>query len=218
MPIPWQLAVVHASSKSLKLHRLFLHEALTAQILHIRLKMLLWKFNVWAIRLRALWVWPGERFSFHADKLDGLGSSGKRKREDMAGMDHFLQLPDDYATRMSEPGKKRVNNHAVLQRPPLNVICFRIVKVKSGTQVWKQRYLNIVNSFCLMTLSFVYFRVMTSCFSFFFVKVRWADLEEQKDADRKRAIGFVVGQTDWERITDESGKLAQRALNRTKYF
>lgn len=49
-------------------------------------------------------------------------------------------------------------------------------------------------------------------------KVRWADLEEQKDADRKRAIGFVVGQTDWERITDESGQLAQRALNRTKYF
>lgn len=52
----------------------------------------------------------------------------------------------------------------------------------------------------------------------FFLKVRWADLEEQKDADRKRAIGFVVGQTDWERITDESGQLAQRALNRTKYF
>lgn len=50
------------------------------------------------------------------------------------------------------------------------------------------------------------------------VKVRWADLEEQKDADRKRAIGFVVGQTDWEKITDESGQLAQRALNRTKYF
>uniref|UniRef100_A0A3Q3H1H1 YLP motif-containing protein 1 n=1 Tax=Labrus bergylta TaxID=56723 RepID=A0A3Q3H1H1_9LABR len=92
---------------------------------------------------------------FNTDKLDGLGSSGKRKREDMAGMDHFLQLPDDYATRMSEPGKKRV---------------------------------------------------------------RWADLEEQKEADRKRAIGFVVGQTDWERITDESGELAQRALNRTKYF
>lgn len=52
----------------------------------------------------------------------------------------------------------------------------------------------------------------------FFLQVRWADLEEQKDADRKRAIGFVVGQTDWERITDESGQLAQRALNRTKYF
>lgn len=38
-------------------------------------------------------------------------SGGKRKRdsEDMAGMEDFLQLPDDYATRMSEPGKKRVN-------------------------------------------------------------------------------------------------------------
>uniref|UniRef100_A0A3Q3XDF1 YLP motif containing 1 n=1 Tax=Mola mola TaxID=94237 RepID=A0A3Q3XDF1_MOLML len=91
----------------------------------------------------------------NVDKLDGLGGSGKRKREDVAGLDHYLQLPDDYATRTSEPGKKRV---------------------------------------------------------------RWADLEEQKDADRKRAIGFVVGQTDWEKITDESGQLAQRALNRTKYF
>ncbi|XP_074541677.1 uncharacterized protein ylpm1 isoform X2 [Halichoeres trimaculatus] len=99
--------------------------------------------------------WEMDTSEAKLDKLDGLGSSGKRKREDMAGLDHFLQLPDDYATRMSEPGKKRV---------------------------------------------------------------RWADLEEQKDADRKRAIGFVVGQTDWERITDESGKLAQRALNRTKYF
>lgn len=48
--------------------------------------------------------------------------------------------------------------------------------------------------------------------------MRWADLEEQKDADRKRAIGFVVGQTDWEKITDDSGRLAQKALNRTKYF
>uniref|UniRef100_A0A8C1RFA8 YLP motif-containing protein 1 n=1 Tax=Cyprinus carpio TaxID=7962 RepID=A0A8C1RFA8_CYPCA len=90
------------------------------------------------------------------DKLDGLAGGGKRKREtDVSGMEDFLQLPDDYASRMSEPGKKRV---------------------------------------------------------------RWADLEEKKDADRKRAIGFVVGQTDWEKITDESGQLAQRALNRTKYF
>ncbi|XP_070843924.1 YLP motif-containing protein 1 isoform X1 [Chaetodon trifascialis] len=99
--------------------------------------------------------WEMDTSEAKLDKLDGLGSSGKRKREDMAGLDHYLQLPDDYATRMSEPGKKRV---------------------------------------------------------------RWADLEEQKDADRKRAIGFVVGQTDWEKITDESGQLAQRALNRTKYF
>lgn len=91
------------------------------------------------------------------DKLDGLSGGGKRKRDGdhMEGLEDYLQLPDDYATRMSQPGKKRV---------------------------------------------------------------RWADLEEQKDADRKRAIGFVVGQTDWERITDESGQLAQKALNRTKYF
>ncbi|XP_029984994.1 YLP motif-containing protein 1 isoform X2 [Sphaeramia orbicularis] len=101
--------------------------------------------------------WEMDTSEAKLDRLDGLGSGGKRKRdgEDMAGIEDFLQLPDDYATRMSQPGKKRV---------------------------------------------------------------RWADLEEQKDADRKRAIGFVVGQTDWERITDESGQLAQRALNRTKYF
>ncbi|KAM7395449.1 hypothetical protein PAMA_006957 [Pampus argenteus] len=99
--------------------------------------------------------WEMDTSEAKLDKLDGLGYSGKRKREDMAGLEDYLQLPDDYATRMSEPGKKRV---------------------------------------------------------------RWADLEEQKEADRKRAIGFVVGQTDWERITDESGQLAQKALNRTKYF
>ncbi|XP_030626755.1 YLP motif-containing protein 1 [Chanos chanos] len=101
--------------------------------------------------------WEMDTSEAKLDKLDGLRGSGKRKREidNVSGMEDFLQLPDDYATRMSEPGKKRV---------------------------------------------------------------RWADLEEQKDADRKRAIGFVVGQTDWEKITDETGQLAQRALNRTKYF
>ncbi|XP_076004812.1 uncharacterized protein ylpm1 isoform X2 [Genypterus blacodes] len=101
--------------------------------------------------------WEMDTSEAKLDKLDGLKIGGKRKREGehMAGIEDYLQLPDDYATRMSEPGKKRV---------------------------------------------------------------RWADLEEQKESDRKRAIGFVVGQTDWERITDESGQLAQRALNRTKYF
>ncbi|TUA53251.1 YLP motif-containing protein 1 [Bagarius yarrelli] len=98
--------------------------------------------------------WEMDTSEAKLDKLDGLAGGGKRKR-DVSAMEDFLQLPDDYASRMSQPGKKRV---------------------------------------------------------------RWADLEEQKDADRKRAIGFVVGQTDWEKITDESGQLAQRALNRTKYF
>ncbi|XP_073711600.1 uncharacterized protein ylpm1 isoform X1 [Misgurnus anguillicaudatus] len=99
--------------------------------------------------------WEMDTSEAKLDKLDGLAGGGKRKRDSDVGMEDFLQLPDDYASRMSEPGKKRV---------------------------------------------------------------RWADLEEKKDADRKRAIGFVVGQTDWEKITDESGQLAQRALNRTKYF
>ncbi|XP_058847825.1 YLP motif-containing protein 1-like [Acipenser ruthenus] len=101
--------------------------------------------------------WEMDTSGAKLDKLDGLRSSNKRKRDSgrMSGMEDYLQLPDDYETRRSEPGKKRV---------------------------------------------------------------RWADLEEKKDADRKRAIGFVVGQTDWEKITDETGRLAQRALNRTKYF
>ncbi|KAM5129996.1 YLP motif-containing protein 1 [Mantella aurantiaca] len=98
-----------------------------------------------------------QRASVSPDKLDGL-KVNKRKRdfESIASrMEDYLQLPDDYDTRESEPGKKRV---------------------------------------------------------------RWADLEEKKDADRKRAIGFVVGQTDWDKITDKSGHLAERALNRTKYI
>ncbi|GIY30612.1 hypothetical protein CDAR_461223 [Caerostris darwini] len=47
-------------------------------------------------------------------------------------------------------------------------------------------------------------------------RVRWADLEERKEQDRLRAIGFVVGQTDWNKMTDPSH--ADKALTRTKYF
>uniref|UniRef100_H0ZPJ9 YLP motif-containing protein 1 n=1 Tax=Taeniopygia guttata TaxID=59729 RepID=H0ZPJ9_TAEGU len=102
--------------------------------------------------------WEMDTSEAKLDKLDGLRTGTKRKRDWEAiasRIEDYLQLPDDYDTRASEPGKKRV---------------------------------------------------------------RWADLEEKKDADRKRAIGFVVGQTDWEKITDESGHLAERALNRTKYI
>lgn len=62
--------------------------------------------------------WPEQWSSIYTDKLDGLGSSGKRKREGehTAGLEDYLQLPDDYATRMSEPGKKRVIWEAELQR------------------------------------------------------------------------------------------------------
>uniref|UniRef100_A0A2D4LNZ4 YLP motif-containing protein 1 n=1 Tax=Micrurus spixii TaxID=129469 RepID=A0A2D4LNZ4_9SAUR len=103
-------------------------------------------------------IFNNKAMCLFSDKLDGLRTGTKRKRDWEAiasRMEDYLQLPDDYDSRASEPGKKRV---------------------------------------------------------------RWADLEEKKDADRKRAIGFVVGQTDWEKITDESGHFAEKALNRTKYI
>lgn len=73
--------------------------------------------------------------------------------------------------------------------------------------------------FCSISFATSFLIVAFFFSSFFsFHQVRWADLEEKKDADRKRAIGFVVGQTDWDKITDKSGHLAERALNRTKYI
>ncbi|KAH9495062.1 hypothetical protein Btru_018729 [Bulinus truncatus] len=49
-------------------------------------------------------------------------------------------------------------------------------------------------------------------------RVRWADLEEKKNQNRRRNLGFIVGQTqqDWDRITDDD--FASKALNQTKYF
>ncbi|XP_041468009.1 YLP motif-containing protein 1-like isoform X2 [Lytechinus variegatus] len=49
-------------------------------------------------------------------------------------------------------------------------------------------------------------------------RVRWADIEERRDQERMRALGFVIGQTatDWAKITDDS--YADKALNRTKYI
>lgn len=48
-----------------------------------------------------------------SDKLDGLRTGTKRKRDWEAiasRMEDYLQLPDDYETRASEPGKKRVRD------------------------------------------------------------------------------------------------------------
>jgi len=47
-------------------------------------------------------------------------------------------------------------------------------------------------------------------------QVRWADIEQRKDQMRRRELGFVIGQTDWAKMTDDS--YADRALNRTKYI
>lgn len=47
-------------------------------------------------------------------------------------------------------------------------------------------------------------------------RVRWADIEEKLKQDKMKAIGFIVGGTDWNRMMDpESGA---RQLNRTKYI
>ncbi|CRK97763.1 CLUMA_CG011143, isoform A [Clunio marinus] len=47
-------------------------------------------------------------------------------------------------------------------------------------------------------------------------RVRWADIEEKKAQERMRDIGFIVGQTDWNRMTDTSD--GKSALEKTKYI
>jgi len=97
--------------------------------------------------------WELDTSEQQLDKLDGLRTSKKKVDSAPQRLEDYLQLPDDYESRTSEPGKKRV---------------------------------------------------------------RWADIEERKDQLRRREIGFVIGQTDWAKMTDES--YAERALNRTKYI
>ncbi|XP_047028177.1 YLP motif-containing protein 1 isoform X3 [Helicoverpa zea] len=46
--------------------------------------------------------------------------------------------------------------------------------------------------------------------------VRWADIEERKQQEKMRAVGFVVGQTDWNRMTDPT--MGSSALTQTKYI
>ncbi|KAK4887026.1 hypothetical protein RN001_003297 [Aquatica leii] len=47
-------------------------------------------------------------------------------------------------------------------------------------------------------------------------RVRWADLEERKQQEKMRAIGFVVGQTNWDRMMDPT--MGSSALTQTKYI
>ena len=71
---------------------------------------------------------------------------------------------------------------------------------------------------CSHTLSFEYLPPSTLMLRWYYLQVRWADLEEEKEQNRRRDLGFVVGQTkeDWERITDS--QFAEKALNKTKYI
>ena len=50
----------------------------------------------------------------------------------------------------------------------------------------------------------------------FWQQVRWADIEEKRLQDRDREIGFVVGQTNWNRMLDDD--YAKKQLNKTKYI
>ena len=50
--------------------------------------------------------------------------------------------------------------------------------------------------------------------NFKFLQVRWADLEERKEQLKMREIGFVVGQTNWNRMMDPSE--GSSALTKTK--
>ncbi|XP_070159951.1 uncharacterized protein [Polyergus mexicanus] len=45
-------------------------------------------------------------------------------------------------------------------------------------------------------------------------RVRWADLEERKEQEKMRAVGFVVGHTNWDRMMDPTK--GGSALTRTK--
>jgi len=42
------------------------------------------------------------------DKLDGIRLNKKKSESEPQRMEDYLQLPDDYESRTSEPGKKRV--------------------------------------------------------------------------------------------------------------
>ena len=48
------------------------------------------------------------------------------------------------------------------------------------------------------------------------LQVRWADIEEKNQQEKMRAVGFVVGQTDWSRMTDPT--FGESALTKTKYI
>ena len=63
---------------------------------------------------------------------------------------------------------------------------------------------------------FFQYTKLPSLISFFFypLQVRWADLEERKAQMKMRDIGFVVGQTNWNRMLDPSG--GSSALTKTK--
>uniref|UniRef100_A0A8D8U2Z2 YLP motif-containing protein 1 n=1 Tax=Cacopsylla melanoneura TaxID=428564 RepID=A0A8D8U2Z2_9HEMI len=47
-------------------------------------------------------------------------------------------------------------------------------------------------------------------------QVRWADIEEKYEQDKMKAIGFIVGGTDWSRMMDPNS--GEKRMNQTKYI
>lgn len=47
-------------------------------------------------------------------------------------------------------------------------------------------------------------------------QVRWADIEEKYEQDKMKAIGFIVGGTDWNRMLDPNS--GEKRMNQTKYI
>lgn len=67
----------------------------------------------------------------------------------------------------------------------------------------------------LYIIFYLHARIIFSFLSFY-LQVRWADLEERKEQDKMRAVGFVVGHTNWDRMMDPTK--GGSALTRTKYI
>lgn len=52
-------------------------------------------------------------------------------------------------------------------------------------------------------------------------QVRWADIEEKRERDKQRAIGFIVGQTNWNNLVDDEAHANREetsALTKIKYI
>lgn len=65
-------------------------------------------------------------------------------------------------------------------------------------------------------ISYIIFYLQGSSLFSFYLQVRWADLEERKEQEKMRAVGFVVGHTNWDRMMDPTK--GGSALTRTKYI
>ena len=50
------------------------------------------------------------------------------------------------------------------------------------------------------------------------VQVRWADVEERREIEQEKRLGFIVGRTNWDRIVNDEDHMTATALTKTKFF